>query len=132
MYEATFVNFIAFGKRTSIDLRVVISNAGHVGIPAQIHVGLEDENPGDYSGFMKSFVKLANAAYTDLVGKLNELGHASLVEMLESQLEEVQMEAAEEEGVMLTECYFSSWVSFFYILNNTSLVYGNPSELKGF
>lgn len=124
MMQATFVNFVAFGKRTSIDLRIVISIAGYQGIPVNVHVGDECENTGDYDGIHRSFTELAEACFEKLRVELFECGHAGLVELLDSALDDVRLDASEGEGYLSREGKFSSFVAFFYMLNNTEFIYG--------
>ncbi len=107
MQIANFSNFIAFGQRISIDLRVVL-----LSLPKHIHVSADAPNEGAADDVEESFVELAKSLYNDLCGKLLEVGQADLVAELERERALTQSEIG---GSMDKLC---PWLTFFYKLNN--------------
>ncbi|DAD50138.1 hypothetical protein QIJ71_gp1 [ssRNA phage Gerhypos.3_17] len=81
MKQVSFSNFIAFGKRMSIDIRVISSfdvNGQAIGIPTQFTISDEIPNTGDSDGIHISFNEMAERLIHDLVLQLNSRGLTAL------------------------------------------------------
>jgi len=119
MTKVQFVNFVAFGKRNSIDLRVVVVTGR--GAPVHYHVGEEIPQNGSPSSIIAGFNELASSLFSDLVVELGSSGETQLIEVLVSLKDECEGEAYAEHGVSCEGSTFRMWVSFFASLNETEI-----------
>jgi len=119
MKQVTFSNFIAFGKRMSIDIRVTICQAipdslgiwHATGKPVQIVVSDEVPNTGDSEGICIQFNEMANRLLIDLVMQLNELGLTALHAELAKRIRESEFTDGNREE-------FSTLIGLIYELNH--------------
>lgn len=115
--SATFVNFIAFGKRTSIDLRVVIGMP-----PKHFHVSAEEPNHGSEDEIALSFIEMAEKLYGELCAALIKAGYTDFVECLGKEvLGSTEFADGAQES-------FALWISTLYRLNNMEFIFENGAS----
>lgn len=101
MQLASFSNFIAFGNRVSIDLRVIIPSVS----PSLIHVFDEIPLMEDSHEFAVKFNETAESLFHSLIGRLMKAGFSGLASEVAEALDSIRFAdgVQEEQSCWITE-----------------------------